>query len=103
MTTPAVDQVAAHIKKLQEMVDLEVAAVKEILGQQLSQSPKDKENIAIMLNSFLEQNSWAIGRLRGSLELSTMIQDGHDETVARNQQGHPTKTILLRADPADKI
>ncbi len=103
MTTPAVDLVAAHIKKLQEMVDLEVAAVTKILSKQLSQSPKDKQNIAIMLNSFLEQNSWAIGRLRGSLELATMIQDGQNEPVARNQRSHPTKTILLRADPADKI
>ena len=84
-----------HLKKLQALVDIEVHAVQQILSEQLLRTDEEKDTINNMLDTFLEQNSWAIGRLRGSLELSAMIKHGRKHPTARNQLGHPTKTILL--------
>lgn len=103
MSVTPLNEIRGHLDKLQEIVDLKIEAIKEIISMQISQSPKDRESINIMLNSFLEQNSLTIDQLRGSLQLSTMVKDGREEKGARNQQGHPTKRILLRADRADKI
>lgn len=103
MSVTPINGVKCHLDKLQELVELEIEAIKKIISMQISQTPKDRETINIMLNSFLEQNSWAIDQLKGSLQLSTMIKDGREEKGARNQQGHPTKRILLRANQADKI
>ncbi len=91
-----VEMVRHHLEKLQEMVDLEVHAVTKILSEQLPRSAEEKDAINAMLDTFLEQNSWAIGRLRGALQLNAMIKKDRECIGARNQQPHPTKKILLR-------
>lgn len=103
MTTKPVNDVRGYLQKLQKLVDLEVEAVKAILDKQISQTPKDRETINILLNSFLEQNTWVIGRLRGGLTLATMIKEVREEPGARNQQSHQSKEILFRAEPQDRI
>lgn len=88
--------IESHLKRLQALVDIEVHAITNILSEQLPRSAEDKDKINKMLDIFLEQNSWAIGRLRGSLQLNSMIERGKAIPTGRNQQPHPTKEILLR-------
>lgn len=103
MSTKPVDKVRGHLRMIQKLVDLEVEAIKAILDEQISQTPKDRETINIILNAFLEQNGWALGRLQGALQLSTMIKEAREEPGARNQQSHHAKEILFRAKPTDRI
>lgn len=102
MTKP-VDAVRGHLRKLQQLADLELDAIRAILDEQLSQTPKDRETINILVNSYLEQNTLAIGSLREALKLSTMIKEVREEPGARNQQSHATKEILFRAELSDRI
>lgn len=88
--------IESHLKRLQALVDVEVHAIMKILSEQLQRSSEDTDAINEMLDIFLEQNSQALDRLRGSLLLNSMIKHGRDIPTGRNQQDHPTKKILLR-------
>lgn len=96
MSVTSINRIKDHLDRLQTLVDLEVAAIQKILSEQLPRTDEDRDAINEMLDTFLEQNSWAIGRLRGSLQLNAMIKKRRESTGAPNQQPHPTKKILLR-------
>ena len=96
MSVTSINRIKDHLDRLQTLVDLEVDAVRKILSEQLPRTDEERDAINKMIDTFLEQNSWSINRLRGSLQLNALIKKRRESIGAPNQQPHPTKKILLR-------